>query len=220
MSSADESRAALKLVTGSAVNVSLDLMRRLRGSPQVVRAALLDGIPEIIGYYSEGSAALAADFYETQREAAGAVGRFVPEIVVADRVVKTRRGIAWASQPLFDGSGDLVGGRLAEVVQLEVARPYRDTITTNRQNDPSAVGWRRVTSGGCKLCRMLADRGAIYKESTALFAAHTNCNCTAEPVFRGGETGPEASAMQYRASSRNRTPEQQTALRDFLNSNY
>jgi hypothetical protein len=208
MSSADESRAALKLVTGSAVNVSLDLMR------------LLDGIPEIIGYYSEGSAALAADFYETQREAAGAVGRFVPEIVVADRVVKTRRGIAWASQPLFDGSGDLVGGRLAEVVQLEVARPYRDTITTNRQNDPSAVGWRRVTSGGCKLCRMLADRGAIYKESTALFAAHTNCNCTAEPVFRGGETGPEASAMQYRASSRNRTPEQQTALRDFLNSNY
>lgn len=220
MSSPRESRAALQLLTVAAVDTSLQLLSRVSGTPDARRYALLEAVPEVIGYYAEGSAALAADFYEEQRELAGGSRPFVAELVVADRVVKIRRGIAWASDPLFDADDLTSGKRLAEVVQLESARPYRDTITTNRANDPASAGWRRITNGGCRLCRMLADRGAVYKEDTARFATHPNCNCSAAPVFVGAEGGPEASVIQYTASRRNRTPQQQATLRDYLDTYY
>lgn len=218
--SARESRAALQLVTAEAVAYATDLANRVAGSPEVRRLALLDGVPELIGYYSEGSAALAADFYEEERELAEVRSRFAAEAVVEDRTVKIRRSIAWAASPWFDDSGDSVDARLAEVVQLETARPYRDTITTNRSNDPDAVGWRRVTAGGCPFCRMLADRGAVYKSDTARFASHTNCHCVAQPVFTTNDTGVEASVLQYRASRRSRSPEQRAELRQYLEEFY
>lgn len=218
--SARESRAALQLVTAEAVAYATDLANRVAGSPEVRRLALLDGVPELIGYYSEGSAALAADFYEEERELAEVRSRFTAEAVIEDRTVKIRRSIAWAASPWFDDSGDSVDARLAEVVQLETARPYRDTITTNRSNDPDAVGWRRVTAGGCPFCRMLADRGAVYKADTARFASHTNCHCVAQPVFTTNDTGVEASVLQYRASRRSRSPEQRAELRQYLEEFY
>jgi len=103
---------------------------------------------------------------------------------------------------------------------LETSRPYRDTILENRKRDPSAVGWRRITNGGCKLCRMLADRGAIFMDTTARFAAHTNCKCTAQPVFSTGDYGEEASVMQYMASQKRSTPTSRARLREYLNTNY
>ncbi|ROS28912.1 hypothetical protein EDF22_0644 [Rathayibacter sp. PhB127] len=215
-----ESRAALKLLTGQAAATSLELLRSTSGSPESRRTALLDGGEDLVGYYSEGSAALAADFYEDQREAAGAAGVYRVELVVADRTVKLRRALAWAADPLFQGDELLAGDRLAGVIQLDTARPFRDTILTNQQKDPQSVGWRRITSGGCKLCRMLADRGAVYKESTAQFAAHPNCNCSAQPVFVGGDVGEEASGFQYLGSRRNRTPESRRRLREYLDSFY
>lgn len=218
--SARESRAALQLVTAEAVAYATDLANRVVGSPEVRRLALLDGVPELIGYYSEGSAALAADFYEEERELAEVRSRFTADAVIEDRTVKIRRSIAWAASPWFDDSSDSVDARLAEVVQLETARPYRDTITTNRSNDPDAVGWRRVTAGGCPFCRMLADRGAVYKADTARFGSHTNCHCVAQPVFTTNDTGVEASVLQYRASRRSRSPEQRAELRQYLEEFY
>lgn len=220
MPTPSESRAALQLVTAAAVGTSVELLNRVSGSPERVRAALLDGVPEVVGYYADGSAALAADFYEEERELAGVRSLFVPELVVADRAVKLRRAVAWASEPLFNDDNLTTAQRLAEVVQLESARPYRDTITGNQRRDPDAVGWRRITAGGCKFCVMLAARGAVYKASTARFAAHTNCHCTAQPVFSTNDTGEEASVMQYVASRRSRTPAQQAELRDYLNTYY
>lgn len=212
-----ESRAALHLLTGAAVGTSMDLLQRLKGSPEARRAALLDGVPEVVGYYSVGSAALAADFYEEERETVGVRSRFTPELVVADRTVKLRRAIAWASDPLFVDDDVLAGKRLAEVVQLDTARAFRDTVTANTRRDPDAVGWRRETSGAsCGFCRLLAGKGAIYKASTARFAAHDHCGCTAAPVFGVGDFGEEASALQYMASSRKRTPAEKQALRDAI----
>ena len=199
MPTAFESRAALTLVTGAAVNSAQELFRSLTGRPETVRGALLDAVPGIVAYYADGSSALAADFYDDERERAAARGRFYAEPVVLDRAEKIGRAVAWAVVPLFDGDGD-VAARLAEVVQIETAHPYRDTITANRARDPQAAGWRRVSVGGCRFCRMLADRGAVYKDETARFASHTNCHCTAAPVFKSGDVGEEASALQYVAS--------------------
>ena len=214
-----ESRSALRLLTAEALATSLDLLARIDGSPEVRRAALLETVPALIEHYGEGAATLAADFYDEQRELAGEASSFTSEAVVADRTVKTRSAIAWAAAPLFTDDLDLSGKRLTEVVQLETARPFRDTILTNRANDPAAAGWRRITKGGCQLCRMLADRGAVYREATARFATHPNCHCTAQPVFKT-DVGEEASVEQYKASRRGRTAKQRAALREYLDTNY
>lgn len=216
-----ETREALQLLTGEAVATTLELLRRVKGTPEARRAALLDGVPEVVGYYAIGSAALAADFYEEERETAAVKSRYTAEAVVADRTVKLRRAIAWSAKPMFGDNPEDAAGRLAEVVQLDTARPFRDTVLTNRSKDPEAAGWRRIASGsGCKLCQMLASRGAVYKHDTATFATHPNCTCTAQPVFGKDDFGEEASVMQYVASSRSRTPAQQKKLRDYLNTYY
>jgi hypothetical protein len=193
------------------------LLRSLPGPAEARRSALLELVPAVISYYSDGSSALAADFYEDERLAAGVADTFTAQTVVEDRTVRIRRGVAWASDPLFEGLDDETARRLAQVIQLEVARPYRVTILANRRRDSKAVGWRRVTSGtGCSFCRMLAARGVIYKHETARFASHDHCSCTAQPVFSGGGVGEEASVMQYVASRRSRTPKQQRELREYL----
>lgn len=222
MPTASESKAALQLVTGAAVTAAVTALGRLSGPPEQQRAVLLEAVPGIISYYSDGSSALAADFYDDERERAAPPKLYLAEPVIEDRVVKIRRGVAWAADPLFLDEPDLGASaqRLADVVNLETARPYRDTILTNRKRDPSAAGWRRVTNGGCRLCRMLADRGAVYIDTTARFAAHPSCKCTAQPVFSNEDYGDEANVMQYMASRRKRTSEQQEALREYLRINY
>lgn len=224
MPSPRESRAALQLLTGQAVGTAQELLARTRGSAEARRLTLLESGVELIAYYSEGSAALAADFYEEERETAGVRSPFVPELVVSARVVAQRRGLAWAAEPLFGEDQDaglaIAASRLSEVVQPEVARPYRDTVTLNRRRDPASVGWRRITNGGCRFCRMLADRGAIYRESTVRFASHPNCHCTAQPVFDVNDTGETASVIQYKASRRSRTPAQRAELRAYLDEFY
>lgn len=218
MPSALESRAALTLVTGAAVSAVSRLLGSLSGPAVDVRAGLLEGVPALIGYYCDGSSALAADFYDDERERAGARGRFLAEPVVLDRGEKIGRAVAWASSPLLEGSGD-VSGRLAQVVQLETARPYRDTITVNRARDPEATGWRRVASGGCGFCRMLAGRGAVYRSTSARFASHSHCQCTAQPVFNG-DAGEEATVMQYVASKRRPSERDRETVRAYVAKNY
>src|SRR5690554_5999797 len=116
MTAASESRAALQLVTEEAVGTSVALLGSTSGSPVARRLALLDTVPELIGYFSEGSAALAVDFYEEERFRAGVRDRsFVTEMVVNDRTVRIRRGVAWAADPLFDDDVVSASQRLAEV---------------------------------------------------------------------------------------------------------
>jgi len=221
MPTARESRAALQLVTAGAVATAVNLLRRVSGSPEAKRAALLDGVPEVVGYYAEGAAALAVDFYEDERERAGVLTPYRAELVIVDRTVQLRRAIAWSADPLITGEDVDPAARLAEVVQLETARPYRDTITENRRRDPQAVGWQRITSGtGCRFCRMLADRGAVYSHLSARFAAHSNCHCTAAPVFGTNDMGEPASVLQYVASKKNRTAKEKAALKKYLDENY
>lgn len=214
MPTAEQARAALQLITASAVN---DAQRFIASNADRTRDALLADLPPLVAYYSDGSAALAADHYDDLRDAAGALGDYRAEPLVMLREEKLRIGALWSVEPLFRGDPDrvLAASRLAEVVQLETARPFRDTVTANTRRDPSAVGWQRISSGGCKFCQMLAGRGAVYKAATARFASHPHCHCTAAPAFEGHK-GQEASAMQYVASKRTRTPRERQELRDYL----
>lgn len=220
MPTPQQSRQALALVADQAVTDATSLYQRLNGSPEVTRAALLEAVPGVIDYYAVGAASLAADFYDERRELAKVKQPYASTLVIPDRVVKIRRAIAWATAPLFSTLSMTVEQRLGEVVQPEVARAYRETILENQRQDPAAVGWRRVTGVCCKFCRMLADKGAIYKRDTVQFAAHPHCDCGAEPVFRGQVVGPEANNFQYVGSKRSRTPAEKRALREWLNAQY
>lgn len=216
MTTPQQSQADLAVVTGAAVADAVDIAGRVDGAPEVRRLALLQTIPGVIDYYATATATLAADFYDERRELAGAKQTYTTTLVINDRTVKIRRAVAWASEPMFRDMGVTLEQRLAEIVQSEVAMPYRDTITTNSRNDPASVGWRRVTGKCCGFCSMLASRGAVYRQSSARFAAHPHCDCGAEPVFMGQAVGPEASVMQYTASKRTRTPTQKAELRAYL----
>lgn len=60
----------------------------------------------------------------------------------------------------------------------------RQTILDSLHADDKAIGWQRVPSSkACAFCWMLADRGAVYKEETAEFAAHGHCHCQVAPQF-------------------------------------
>lgn len=214
MATPEEARQALVLVTDRAVSTATELVT---ANADATREALVLATPGIVAYYSDGTAALAADHYDDLRATANASGRYTAEPVVRLREEQIRIGTLWAVEPLYRAEPDqvLAVSRIAEVVQLETARPFRDTITTNTRRDPSAVGWQRIAGGGCKLCSMLAARGAVYKQSTARFATHPSCKCSAAPVF-DGQPGEEASVMQYVASQRTRSPQQKRALREYL----
>lgn len=216
MPSALESQAALRRLTFNANQTVLAFLAGLTGTPQQILAQLLEAMPELVGYYSLGSASLAADLFDDLRDVADTRRGFRADPVIADRTVKIRNAVVWAVEAPVEGSNVTTATRLAEVMQSEVARPYRDTITLNSRRDPDSVGWARVAGDSCGFCRMLSARGAVYKRETARFAAHPNCDCTARPVFYK-EDGPEASVLQYTASKRSKTPAQRAAVRDYIN---
>lgn len=218
MATPDEARAALIRVTDAAVTAGTTLLTAASDT-HAARNDLLEALPTLIESYSDGTAALAADWYDDSRDAAGARGNYLAEPVVNLRPDKIRIGGLWTIKPLLSPVPDFPAAqeRLAEVIQLETARPFRDTITTNSHRDPASVGWRRITHGGCDLCRFLAARGAVYRQETANFATHPHCRCGAVPVF-DGQDGDEADTLQYVASDRraSRTRKQRDAINEAL----
>jgi hypothetical protein len=212
MPTSQQTRAALVLVTDRAV---ADAVSLISSDPRATRDRLLVATPEIVSYYSDGTAALAADYYDDRRFEANVSGRFTADPIIDLREEQIRRGVLWSVEPLY-GVTDvpLAAERVAQVVQYETANPFRDTITSNTRRDPRAVGWRRIAGGGCQFCNMLAGRGAVYTDATAHFASHPHCRCSAEPVFEG-ERYVEASELQN-LGSHERTAAQQEELNAAL----
>lgn len=98
MVTALESKAQLTLLGDDAEDQVRWMLRRSSGSWESRRLQLLDTVPGVVAFYSEGSSALAADFYDDART--GTVGDYRATPVILDRTVKIRRGVAWASEPL------------------------------------------------------------------------------------------------------------------------
>lgn len=229
----DRVRAGLVLVS-NAVAADTRAVAAAGSTPEEIRAVLFTAAPVIVSDYSDGSSALALEWYEELRTEAAPSQRYSPspvtlvtddevKAIVATSTVALRSATEESLPDATERSLTLLIGGLQEVV----TDAFRDTVTTNAAADPSAVGWRRFArAGACKFCIMLADRGAVYSERTARFAAHGavmhgqrrggNCMCLAGPAFGG----PEASEMQYVASRRHRSAKEQARLREYLNENY
>lgn len=221
MPTAEQTRAATALVTAAAVDEVAALVLAMN-SPDQGRRLAFSTVPSVIDYYGSGAALLAVDAYDEKRAQFDLSTPFEAEPFVTLDEEKLFASIAWATAPLYvekravDVAGT-VAARFRDVVSDGVANAGRSTTIGNVRADPASAGWRRVTGGhGCDFCRMLASRGAVYrKEITAVFAAHDNCDCTAEAYFRG-EKFREADVMQYMASKRSRTRAEKDALNEYV----
>lgn len=180
---------------------SLDL-----GRPEAARDALLEYVPFLVATYGEQAASLAADWYDDVRADEGVPGRFRAAMDVPDESEATEGLVRRAAGALFTdvplAALPMIQGKAAQYA-IEGAR---QTVMVSTMRDPRSSGWRRVTrSGACRFCRMLAGRGAVYKESTAFFAAHGGaeggeCNCAAVPSW--DPDAPEVDVFLYEASRR------------------
>lgn len=161
-----------------------DLTRlwHLVASGASAEVALRDLLPSIVTEYGSAGAAVAAEWYDQQREKVGARGRFEALPIGADD-----RGaqslIGWALTEATDDKSlaTLISGG----VQRRIADHVRYTIASNSIEDKAARGWQREGDGqSCEFCAMLIGRGAVYTEATADFTSHDHCGCSAAPAWR------------------------------------
>lgn len=200
---AELARADLRMMWGS-----LDLS----ASPQMILSALLEYVPVLSDRYGTLAGAVAAEWYDELRAAAGTPGRFralMADLTVSEAVENRVRS---ASAHLFEAAGTvdpaLTLAALESSLTKFVLQPGRDTVRTSVFADPQAKGWRRITRpGSCDFCRILESRGGVYLEKTVRFAAHGKCHCAAAPNW--DPSAPEVDVRAYRASARtaNMTPE-------------
>lgn len=188
-----------------------DLSRLWRLVSQGANAevALRDLLPAIIRDYGQMGAAVAAIWYDDQRLKVGAKGRFTAfPVEPDDRGAQSLVG--WALRDAQDDT--TLKTLIAGGVQRRIADHVRDTIAGSSVADPAARGWQRVGSGSCAFCRMLIGRGAVYTESSAYFASHDHCHCSAAPAW-GGRTLP---VKPYTPSTRRTTPADRARVRKYL----
>ena len=187
-------------------------------SPDAIRNALLEVVPELSSRYGEMAGALASDFYDDVRLEASARGAFVAEPAPLPGSARAEALVRWGVDPLYAAVPDesLAFSLITGGLQRIVANQARQTIEMAAQADPAAHGWRRVTSAdSCRFCRMLAGRGAVYKDSTVRFASHDDCHCAAAPAFSPGRP---LDVHQYVASKRTQTAEDRARTREFMSS--
>lgn len=192
-------------------NRDLARLWRLVAQGASVEEALRDLLPAIVTEYGALGAAVAAEWYDQQREKVGASGRFTALPVAADDR-GTQALIGWALKEATDDAA--LASLVAGGTQRRIADHTRYTVARNAAEDPAARGWQRVGVGACKdgFCDMLIARGAVYSEATADFAAHDNCRCSAVPAW-GGEPLP---VKPFTPSLRNVSDADRARVREYL----
>lgn len=176
--------SSLRSETGQLVRLAdrdLAALWRLVANGASANEALHDLLPSIVTQYGAAGAAMAAEWYDQQREKVGAKGRFTAlPISAKDRGADSL--VSWAlSTATDDGS---LRTLIAGGVQRRIVDHTRYTVASNSIHDRAARGWMRVGDGhSCEFCSMLLGRGAVYTESSADFQSHDHCGCSAAPAW-------------------------------------
>lgn len=171
------------------------------GDAAAAASALAGYLPALVALYGDMAAALAADFYDQEREQSGAPGAYrarMADPVPPEQAAAVAR---WAVGPLFGGEGPraalehAAGGAQRLILQLA-----RDTIDLSVRRDPARPRWARMPRGrSCAFCRMLAGRGAVYATDRAagqMRSWHNHCRCVPVPVWPGQDLPYDAEALE------------------------
>lgn len=189
---------------GASTVVQLDPLWQLLDPVDLDRtvATWLRAVVPVVQRQNELSARLAANYYSAFRQVElGAPIQVLPQLTAGTERVVTSMTV---TGPVRIKSAAARGVQLARAAETAFTTSAgaaqrlaldggRSTIQYNLANDNDAVGWERVTSGNsCDFCAAIADRGVVFKEDTADFAAHDNCSCASQPVFATGKRGDSA----------------------------
>jgi hypothetical protein len=185
------------------------LVRDVRGLRRLILPSRLrESVPDwlaamnaVVAQYARTSAALAAEFYDAQREAAGVPGPFTVPLADPPPEEQTTASLRWATKDLWprepeaatpaqleplDVRLEQAEKKAEQVAQKLVADTGRGTVQAAVRQDRQATAWARSAArGACAFCKMLALRGAVFAQDTADFRAHDGCHCGVIPVFRG-----------------------------------
>ncbi|MFJ8594871.1 hypothetical protein [Streptomyces sp. NPDC093598] len=220
------------------------LVRDVRGVRRLILPSRLrESVPDwltamntIVAQYARASAALAADFYDAQREAAGVSGPFTVPVADPPPPEQTETSLRWATKDLWPRAPEEatpaqlqpLDVRLAQaekkaeqVAQKLVADTGRGTVREAVRQDQQATAWARSAArGACAFCKMLALRGALYEKDTSDFRAHDGCHCGVVPVFKGQrfELSPHAREWEriYREYAQGHSGDQLRLFRRAL----
>lgn len=183
-------------------------MRSLRRLiiPSRLEASVPDWIVAVralVEQYGSASAALAADYYEAERVAAAVTGRFTVPLVGPPPDGQVESSLRWATKDIWERDPEDPATTEAQLQPLEVRLEQaekkseavaqklvtdqgRGTVQEAVRQDRQATAWARAAAlGACAFCKLLATRGAVYKQDTAGFRAHDGCHCGVVPVFKG-----------------------------------
>lgn len=175
--------------------------------------ALSDVLPLLVRTYGTAAATLAADWYDDLRDELSITGRFFA--ITAELDDQGADVLArWGVGPLFDAEPDWATAKtkIEGGLQRRITNAARETVRVSSIEDPKALGWQRVTSGGCAFCQMLASRAVVYSERSADFASHDHCKCHAVPAFSGAPRLVEP----YTPSEHVATDADRARVRDYL----
>ncbi|GAA1888364.1 hypothetical protein GCM10009837_07770 [Streptomyces durmitorensis] len=201
------------------------LIRDMRTLRRLIRPQDLEGtVPDwieavraLVAQYGNASATAAADFYDAERVAARVTGRFTVPLLEPPADDKVNNSLRWATKDLWPRDPDDPATTEAQLqpldVRLDAAEKKaegaveklvldqgRGTLRGAVQADRSAVGYARAAAlGACSFCKLMAARGATYKDLDAagrtanasfvgedsVIKFHDWCHCQPVPIFRG-----------------------------------
>lgn len=211
------------VIAGFRQEAAVDLRAALSGLDPADAAGWRDEalviVPDLVTTYGDAVVTHTADMYDQWRDDARVAGRFraTPgELATFDQIaagVRNGVGSLFQADPDVEASLTRLEGSLSRYLTSGLG----DTITGNTGRDPKAAGWRRVAKGSaCRFCRMLAGRGAVYRERSVRFKAHDHCQCSAAPSWDWDAAEPIDVA--YRASKATITDADRARVRDYLSS--
>jgi len=167
----------------------------------------------VVEQYARTSAALGAEFYDAQRDAAGVAGVFTVPVADPPPAEQTTAGLRWATKDVWERDPDVATPaqlepldvrleqaekKAEQVTQKLVADTGRDTVLSAVRQDRQATAWARSAAlGACTFCKLIASRGSVFKQDTVGFKAHGGCHCGVIPVFQGQTFEPSAHAREW-----------------------
>ena len=169
--------------------------------PFLVRDELLLFLPDLVQTYGDTAAVLAADWYDSLRDAPVSASSFAAVLASPPRAGQVVGSAKWAVGPLFQDDPDAALRLLSGATQRLVLKSGRDSFDVSARRDPLRTSWARIPSGAttCRWCVMLASRGAVYANAAKageMNEFHDNCDCVQVPI-RSDSDWPDGHDLSY-----------------------
>lgn len=168
--------------------ISLWLALDLFGDPTRIRDVLLEFVPDLVQSYGDTAAILAADWYDSLRNAPPSTASFTAVLAAPAATEQARAAVRWGLSPLFSSEPDppTALSKLLGSTQRLVLQPGRDSVWDSARQDPVRTSFARVPSGltTCRWCVMLASRGFVYYTADRAGEGrsfHDRCDCVIVP---------------------------------------